>query len=157
MPAAIGGALNASQIDGDAMRGRGRPEFVEVSGLRLNSLSRVLGENRLLQGGVETCSVGTFEPEWIARNQRLTEGHQLTALLCRLLHVRLHFRKRGGAIQPDRCDLRETHREKGAALCFEFGCHWSILSLAGRPYSPEGHLERVEACSSTKAGVTARK
>ena len=45
MPAAIGGALNASQVDGDAMPGRGGPELVEVSSLRLNRLSRVFGED----------------------------------------------------------------------------------------------------------------
>ena len=39
VPAAIDGALNASQIDGHAMGGRGRAEWVEMSGLGLNSLS----------------------------------------------------------------------------------------------------------------------
>jgi hypothetical protein len=48
VPAPIGGALDTPQIDGNGIPGRGGAESIEMPGFRLNSLSRVFGEDLLL-------------------------------------------------------------------------------------------------------------
>jgi len=44
VPAPVGGALHASQVDGDAVPGRSGAESIEMPGLWLNGLSRVFGK-----------------------------------------------------------------------------------------------------------------
>ncbi len=116
MPSAVGGALYASQIDGDAVIGRGRTKFVEVPSLRLNRLTCILSEDRFLQWRVESRSIGKLQPKRITRHQSLAENYQSTALLCSLLHVDLHLLKRRCPVQPNRSDLCEADREKVAVL-----------------------------------------
>ena len=86
--------------------------LVEVSGLRLNRLRRVLRENRFLQRGVESGSVRKLQPKRIAGNQRLPERDEIASLAGGLLDIRIHLREGGRPIQPDGGDLRETQREK---------------------------------------------
>src|ERR1700722_11396246 len=81
----VGGALHAAQIDGDPIPRRRRTNFIKMSRLRLNRLGRVLGEDRLLEGGVKSRTVGEFQPEWITGNQRLAERHQAVCLRFYLL------------------------------------------------------------------------
>ena len=58
MRTTVGGALHAAQIDGDPIPRRRRTKFIKMSRLRLNRLGRVLGEDRLLEGGVKSRTVG---------------------------------------------------------------------------------------------------
>src|SRR5580698_7977665 len=101
MRTTVGGALHAAQIDGDPIPRRRRTNFIEMSRLRLNRLGRVLGEDRLLEGGVKSRTVGESQPEWQTGNQRLAERHQAATLPCSLFDIRVHFCKRRRAIQPD--------------------------------------------------------
>jgi hypothetical protein len=89
----VGGALYAAQIDCDPIPRRRRTNFIKMSRLRLNRLGRVLGEDRLLEGGVKSRTVGEFQPEWITGNQRLAERHQAATLPCSLFDIRVHFCK----------------------------------------------------------------
>jgi hypothetical protein len=107
---AVGGSLNATEINGDMTLCGGLTQSIQVSGLGLHGLSGVLSENRFLQRRVESSSVSELQPKWIARHERFPEHHQVAPSLRSLPYIALHFLQRPFSVQPDRSDLREPDR-----------------------------------------------
>jgi hypothetical protein len=78
----------------------------------LHRLFRILGEDGLLQRGIEARAIGQFHPERVPGHERFAERDQVTSLGGGALHPRFHFLQSAGAVQPAGCDLCKCESEQ---------------------------------------------
>ncbi len=101
MAAAVGGAFDAAEVDGDVEFGGGGAEGIEMAGLDLDDLGGVFGEHGFLERGVDAGTVGEVWPEWVARDEGFAEGDELAALVGGLADVVVDLGEGGFALEID--------------------------------------------------------
>jgi len=83
-----------------------------AAGLACEGLKPVVAiYSTFLQRGFEACAIGSFNPERVARDQGFAEHDELAALRRRVMNPPGDLVQRSVAVQPDRGDLGEAHRQ----------------------------------------------
>ena len=108
MAAAVCCAFDDTKVDSDIVLHGDLSDIVEVAIFDADRLACVMRIEFFLQAGIKPGAFGSFYPERIARNQRLTKGNQLAAISRGPTNPVNNFGEAGVALQPDWRNLRQS-------------------------------------------------
>jgi len=92
--AAIRGALNDAEINGNVVFSGRLAYGGQIAVLDRNCLARVVRKQGFLQCGFEFRTIGALDPERIARDERFAEYYELTIFFRGLANMRINFGER---------------------------------------------------------------
>src|SRR5210317_4140 len=107
----IGSALHDADVDRYAVIARCFADRVEVAVFDTDSLAHVMCEEGLLQVGFEFRSLGSLDPEGVARHEGFTKRHNIAAFSRRIVDPGNDLADRRFSFQPHGGCLREADLE----------------------------------------------
>jgi len=109
--ATITRAFHDAQVHSGLVLGCCFANNIKVTVFDRYALIDIVSEEGLLQAGFELSTLGAFNPERIAGNERFTEDDQLGTFLRALADPVDNLRQGRIAPEPDRCDLAQRDSE----------------------------------------------
>ena len=111
MAASIGCAFHDTQVDRDTVVARRRTHGFKITVFDAYTLANVVGEEFLLQVGLEIGTSGALNPKGIARYKRFTERYEIAFFRCGIGNLGDDLIEGRIALQPQRSDLRQADRD----------------------------------------------